>query len=205
MIQTREGAAMREGTADVVVELLEHFSRKVQTVSFSAGLNPAQWSALRFLATANRTARTSSALADHLTVRRATASQTLKSLVEKGYVNLTPSESDGRVRFLDLTDSGRAILAQDPLRPLMRALQGVEGSRLAPFVDVLEACIRTLYGDSGALAGLRHSDGLDAADGSEPRLQSEGGLDLAGASIGAATDGRGLASTDLGRSTRRRA
>ena len=46
-----------------VAELFEHLSRAIYSLSFSEGLNPAQWNALRYLNRANPSSRTMSAFA----------------------------------------------------------------------------------------------------------------------------------------------
>lgn len=104
-----------------VAELIAHLGRIAHGDGFVAGLTPAQWSALRYFAWANRFSRTPSAFAEFHGTTRGTASQTIKSLVAQGYLVRTRSEADGRGARLDLTDEARAILANDPFEALVEA------------------------------------------------------------------------------------
>jgi DNA-binding MarR family transcriptional regulator len=108
-------------TERAVAELIAHLTRIAYGDGFVGGLTPAQWTALRYLACANRFSRTPSAFAEFHGTTRGTASQTTKSLVAQGYLVRTRSEADGRSAHLDLTDKGRAILADDPFQTLVQA------------------------------------------------------------------------------------
>jgi len=85
------------------------------------GLTPAQWTALRYFAYANRFSRTLSAFADYHATTRGTASQTLKSLVTQGLLIRTRSKSDRRSARFDLSERGRVVHTQDPFEDLVRA------------------------------------------------------------------------------------
>lgn len=82
----------------------------------------AQWAALRFFARANRFSRTVSAFSDYHGTTRGTASQTVKTLVERGLLARERSPRDGRSQFLMLTNEGRRLLAADPLGELSQAV-----------------------------------------------------------------------------------
>ena len=99
-----------------VAELLDRFGRIVRQLEFDAGLNPAQWEALRFLNRANRISRTPGALAQFFNTTRGTASQTLIALAAKGYIHKVPCPTDRRVTFLELSSKGKAQLESDPLK-----------------------------------------------------------------------------------------
>ncbi|MFB6261826.1 MAG: MarR family transcriptional regulator, partial [Thiohalorhabdaceae bacterium] len=62
----------------------------------SSGLTPAQWSALRFFASANRFSRTVSAFAAYNVTSRGTASQTIKALERHGYLRRETVTADKR-------------------------------------------------------------------------------------------------------------
>ncbi len=102
-------------------ELVTRLGRITHALQFSAGLNPAQWEALRFLARANRYSCTPSALAAYLGTTKGTVSQTLIALESKGYVSRTRSGADRRSVRLALTERGRDLLRQDPLALLQTA------------------------------------------------------------------------------------
>ncbi len=98
------------------------------------GLTPTQWTALRFFAEANRFSRTVSAFAEFHATTRGTASQTVKSLVTRGYLQRTRSPRDGRSVHFDLTPLARRTLASDPFHAIVRAagsLSATQQSRMA--------------------------------------------------------------------------
>ena len=64
--------------------LLERVSRLARAASFEHGLHPAQWEALRYLASANIFSNSPKALARYLGATKGTVSQTLAALVAKG-------------------------------------------------------------------------------------------------------------------------
>ena len=105
----------------VVAELISQLGRFTHGEGFVGGLTPAQWSVLRYFSRANRFSRTVSAFAEFHGTTRGTASQTVKSLVNRGYLIRTRSRRDGRSVRLDLTGKGEKALADDPFEILARA------------------------------------------------------------------------------------
>ncbi len=128
-----------------VVALLEHVSRAIHARSFTHGLNPAQWNALRYLAEANPSARTVTAFAAHHLTSKAAASDTLNALVAKGLVVKARDAEDARVQVLSLTRAGSDILADDPLEPLHQALAERPIDDLEQLALSLAETIRNLY------------------------------------------------------------
>ena len=114
------------GTLGQTASLVDRLARAVHCLQYAEGLNPAQWVALRFLGCANRYSRTPTGLAEFLATTKGTASQTLKSLEQKGFVRRVQHESDRRKCLLELTESGHAVLARDPLRRVQAAAAGCE-------------------------------------------------------------------------------
>lgn len=104
-------------TADLVLQL----GRVAYADCAADGLTQAQWIALRFFARANRFSRTISGFAQFHATTRGTASQTVKTLVEKGYLERTPSEKDARSVLFDLTARGRRKQHLDPLTAVANA------------------------------------------------------------------------------------
>ncbi|MGY8634597.1 MarR family transcriptional regulator [Bradyrhizobium sp. 14AA] len=90
------------------------------------GLRDREWMALRFLARANRFSRTPSALAQFVGTARATASQTVKRLEDKGYLQRRTSDQDKRSVILDITQRGEKILLSDPITQLVNAIAALE-------------------------------------------------------------------------------
>jgi len=121
-----------------VAELIVHLGHIAQGDGFVSGLTPAQWTALRYFARANRFSRTPSAFAEFHGTTRGTASQTTKSLVAQGYLVRTRSQADGRSARLDLTDKARTILADDPFEALVRAARALPSSARGFLAKALE-------------------------------------------------------------------
>ena len=89
--------------------LIERLAKITTAVDWKEGLNPAQYNALSYLALANKYSRSPSHVADYLCTTRGTASQTLKSLEQKGYIQSVASATDKRSTSYQLTDAGRAV------------------------------------------------------------------------------------------------
>jgi DNA-binding MarR family transcriptional regulator len=102
-------------------DLVDRLGRITHALQFAAGLNPVQWEALRYLNRANKYSCSPSALAEYLGSTKGTVSQTLIALEGKGYVRRARDAVDRRSVKIALTDSGRALLGDDPLRVVERA------------------------------------------------------------------------------------
>ena len=124
--------------ADRLAELLVHISRSARCEDgCGAGLNAAQWTALRFLARANRVSRTPSAFASFQATTRGTASQTLKTLESRGLLTRRRAAHDGRSVCFELTEAGRTFLERDPLRHLTAILARLDAADRATLARVL--------------------------------------------------------------------
>jgi DNA-binding MarR family transcriptional regulator len=139
-----------------VAEMVIHLAR---TVCCDGGLTAAQWTALRYFSRANRFSRTVSAFAEFHLTTKGTASQTVKSLVKRDLLARTPSDRDGRSVTMELTRTGRAVLAEDPFEALVdtvarlphlergnleaglaRVLEDLAGGRGKPVFGICSAC-----------------------------------------------------------------
>ena len=129
---------------DLTAELLIHVARLAQSGG-DHRLTPAQWTALRFFARANRLSRTPSAFSAFHATTRGTASQTVKSLVALGLLERHRNEDDGRSIRFELTAEGRTALAADPLKALSARIGELPEERRT----ALLAALKTL---TGALA-----------------------------------------------------
>lgn len=118
-------------------ELLVHLARLVHGTSTNSSLTPAQWTALRYFASANRFSRTPSAFSEFHATTRGTASQVVKSLIGLGFLMRRAHDSDGRSAMIDLTEAGRAKLADDPLGDLMQCIGALPTERKALFEQTL--------------------------------------------------------------------
>jgi DNA-binding MarR family transcriptional regulator len=131
-------AQQRETDGRAAADLVLRLSRAALGEGFVEALTSAQWRALRYFSRANRFSRTVSAFAEFHATTRGTASQTVKGLIEQGYLARIPSETDGRSARVDLTDSAKAILTRDPLRVLVDAAEALPGRLRGQLVKLLE-------------------------------------------------------------------
>lgn len=118
-------------------------------LQYASGLNPAQWEALRFIARANHYSRSPGAIARYLGTTRGTVSQTLIALEAKGYIRRLRCDADRRSLIVDLTDTGRALIENDPLCLVLKAAGALDceaQSRLADGLDGLARAVQTAKG-----------------------------------------------------------
>ena len=132
-----------------MAELVEHLARALQQTSFSDGLNPAQWSALRFIARANPRARTVTGLASAMMTTKSTTSQTVSALKRKRLIEARPAPDDRRLAHLTLTRRGRAMLEKDPLLTLVAVLEKLPADGLYATAITIEAMVRAMFDRSG--------------------------------------------------------
>jgi len=111
--------AKRDVSKRTVAELVAQLGRMTYGESFANGLTPAQWTALRYFSRANRFSRTLSAFAEFHATTRGTASQTIKSLAQSGYLTRKRSKTDGRSVHFNLTQKSKKILSDDPFEVLV--------------------------------------------------------------------------------------
>lgn len=132
-----------------VAFLMDRLTRLLQAGTHAAGLPPAQWEALRYLARANRFSRSPSALAAFLGATRGTVSQTLIALERKGLVTRRPGPRDRRQVALELTDAGRRLLGADPLARLAEAAAALPEDDAHRLADTLAALIVAMLRQRG--------------------------------------------------------
>ena len=116
---------------------------------FVANLTFVQWTALRYFSSANRFSRTVSAFAEFHGTTRGTASQTIKSLVQNGYLTRKRSKSDGRSIDLTLTIKSKKLLAEDPFELLVDAASSLSNSASDTVEHSLERMLRTIAQQQG--------------------------------------------------------
>ena len=138
-----------ETSVRTLAELLAQVGRAAYCLSSDEDLTAAQWMALRYLSRANRFSRTASAFADYHGTTRGTASQTVKRLMEQGYITGVPSTRDGRSVRLDLTKKGRGTLLDDPLVALVRSVDGIPDRTRAEMTRRLEHVLEHLASERG--------------------------------------------------------
>ncbi len=116
---------------------------------FVANLTFAQWAALRYFFRVNRFSRTVSAFAEFHGTTRGTASQTIKSLVQNGYLTRKRSKSDGRSIDLTLTNKSKKLLAEDPFEALVDAASALSNSAFHTVERSLERMLRKMTQQQG--------------------------------------------------------
>jgi DNA-binding MarR family transcriptional regulator len=105
--------------------MLEQTMRLVYPERSPQDMHPGQWAALRFLARANKEARTVLGLARYLGITQGPASRAVAALERKGLLSGERDAKDRRVIRLSLTEAGKTLLANDPIQ------------RLAGLIDVM--------------------------------------------------------------------
>ena len=138
--------------SDEIAELLIHIGRSSRGEDLTSPLTAAQWTCLRFFARANRVSRTPSAFASFQVTTRGTASQTIKTLEEKGLLARFRSDRDGRSVRLEITEQGHETLNADPLADLMSVIDVIKPKERATFLATLSHLSETLAGLKGAQA-----------------------------------------------------
>jgi DNA-binding MarR family transcriptional regulator len=135
-----------------LAEMLVHVGRSARAEGREDVLTAAQWTALRFFARANQASRTPSAFASFQATTRGTASQTIKALEQGGFLERRASDTDRRSVCFEVTERGRAMLSQDPLRHLVAALGGLSGAdhaSLARALPEVASALAARRGDRG--------------------------------------------------------
>ena len=137
----------RDSDAQQLAELVLQLSRAAYAECTVGGPTQAQWQALRFFARANRFSRNVTGFAEFHATTRGTASQTVKSLVERGYLERIRSEKDGRSTRFDLTASARKLLEDDPLEGVVRSVRKLSAEHTVQTVSCLKEVMATLARD----------------------------------------------------------
>lgn len=128
--------------ASVVARLLEQTARAVYEARGPKAIHAGQWAVLRYLARAGRQARTVGGVATYLGVTHAPASRAVASLARKDLVTVKADAEDRRIRRIDLTAAGKALLDHDPVHRLTAAIEALSSDKQKEFATTLEA----LYG-----------------------------------------------------------
>lgn len=113
---------------------LEAVARLYMRSGFRDGLRPAQWQAMRFFA--DNPGQSLTEFARHRHSTTGSASVVVSALVKRGYLARQTRFSSRNVG-IQLTETGRAALQQDPINELIAALQALETTQLANFQAAL--------------------------------------------------------------------
>jgi DNA-binding MarR family transcriptional regulator len=134
----------REQSARAIAELIEQLSRSLLNRSSARRLNAAQWTALRYLGSANESARQIGAFAKFHFTTPSSASQTISSLVRKGMVSKTGA-ADGRRWTLELTSKGRRMLKDDPIIDLSKVILSLPDAKLFILAETMQMLVQAMH------------------------------------------------------------
>lgn len=135
---------MKRINAVATVGMLTHLANIMHSEGRVCGLSSAQSEALRYFAHANRPSRTVSAFAEFHATTRGTASQTIKSLVERGLLVRRKSNADGQRAHLDVTREGRSLRDGYDGVDLVRLIADLPASRQVALAEVLTGILQTI-------------------------------------------------------------
>ena len=152
-MDTRTASPGRPAVA--LATLLEQTARNIYEQRGPSHLHPVQWSALRFFARANRSARSVAGLARYLGVTLGPASRTVGALKRGELVEAERDPKDGRSSVISLTDKGRQMLDSDPILRLAGAIEDLPGDKA------------TALGESLTQLAAVLKDGAESADDSD--------------------------------------
>jgi len=124
--------------ASAVARLLERTARAIYESRGPRAIHAGQWAVLRYLARASKQGRTVGGVATYLGVTHAPASRAVASLARKNYVTVKADTEDRRVRRIELTPAGKALLAHDPVHRLTTAIEGMTDSKQKDLAATLE-------------------------------------------------------------------
>ena len=131
-----------------VLQSLDLMSRLLTASCYRHGLNPAQWSALRYFAEAATKDCTPSAFARAHRATKGTISQTQMALTRKGLIEKITDAKDGRSITVKLTAAGVAQLAQDPWRAFEDVLMKGPDESVRQVVRIAELLTHAITKDS---------------------------------------------------------
>lgn len=136
--------ALRSLSTSALSELLELTARMLHSRGHAADLFPAQWAALRYFSRAPVSQRTASELARFQGLANGPVSRTVRTLVHKGLLAKALEQPKGRAELLDLTETGRAMLAQDPTLAVEQIISELPTADQECFARALELIVRRL-------------------------------------------------------------
>lgn len=137
-----------------MIEVLEQLTQFAYTQGTSRGLRSAQWGALRYFRQAGDRARTVGRFAMHNMTTPSSASQTIETLVNRGFLRRSKADGDKRSYRLDLTPSGRRVLAKDPINLLTNALSTLPPEDQLQFAGHLEKLLEAVMSQAAAARGV---------------------------------------------------
>lgn len=148
-VRTKKSAEAEPTRLEPITRLFELAGRALHSAGHSHGLYPAQWTALRYLATAAPEQRTSSALARFQQMAVGPITRSVRRLITKGLVVKAGSAGHHRSERLDLTPQGIALLREDPLLEVDGNLRSLSREEVVTLANLLGRIISTLHAGEG--------------------------------------------------------
>jgi DNA-binding MarR family transcriptional regulator len=133
----------------ILTELIDRLSRIALNAGHAKGLKPAQWEALRYLASANRFSATPGALTLWLGSTKGTVSQTVMSLEKRGLVAKTAGDDRRSVR-LTLTQAGVEMLMDDGLSKIYSGVGTLDPAIKSAVTAALSRLVAALLKSNGS-------------------------------------------------------
>ncbi len=131
-------------SAQAIAEVMMHIGHIADSLGYTRGLKPSQWTALRYFARANPSQRTVSAFAEFHATTRGAASQMVEVLVTKSLLIRAPVPEDRRVVRLHPTDQALELLEHDPLKEFAGVIAGLPGDDQFQLADLMSRVLRGL-------------------------------------------------------------
>lgn len=133
---------MAERPITEIQDLIDRISRISAADHWMGDLNPAQFTALAYLSTANQYSRAPSQVAEYLSAMRGTVSRTLKALARKGLIEEQRSETDRRRTSYTISATGIAALKVD--RTIDAALVAMDSNEVTQLAQGLKGFVKNM-------------------------------------------------------------
>lgn len=134
-------------------QVVQHIVNVIDSQSFSMGLNPAQWAALRYFREANVSSSTIKAFAEFNGTTIGTTSRTVSVLEKKGLVNKTVDTRAGfgaiKAVTVRVTERGIEVLKSDPLFLLSSSIAKLPRATRDALFEALGLISEDLYSQVG--------------------------------------------------------
>jgi DNA-binding MarR family transcriptional regulator len=154
-----------ERSMNAVRSVVRALRINTRAIESQMGISLAQLFVLQQLA--DRPATSLNELAERTATHQSSVSVVVRRLVESGYVSRTTSPLDKRRIEIDVTPTGRALLAGAPITiqtQLMTSLRGMSIGDQTALADLLERWLRAAKIDIAAPPMLGEDEGANAAD-----------------------------------------
>lgn len=158
-------------SADGLSAVIEHASRLIHARGFAHGLNPAQWTALRYFSEAPSRSCTIARLAKFQDLSIAPVARSVHTLVAKGYLAAHDNPGNKKADLFVLTREGKRLLRQDPRSTLTRVLATMPAEERQHLVNSMRTIVEGLWEASATGKQAKaEAAGRDAQAGKGPPL-----------------------------------